>query len=83
MSKKCLGCGVILQDMDANQDGYVEDMSHDICQRCFMIKNYGHNKSIDKTKVSCGNFILMLLKPRPPAGRLSEIDLCQSSILQS
>ena len=49
MSKKCLGCGVILQDMDANQDGYVEDMSHDICQRCFMIKNYGHNKSIDKT----------------------------------
>ena len=49
MSKKCFGCGVILQDVDANQDGYVEDMSHDICQRCFMIKNYGHNKSIDKT----------------------------------
>lgn len=43
MNKKCHGCGIILQDRDRLLDGYVESLDYDICQRCFMIKNYGHN----------------------------------------
>ena len=26
MSKKCLGCGIELQDIDETKDGYVEDL---------------------------------------------------------
>ncbi len=41
MSKKCLGCGIRLQDVDPYKDGYIEDLNRDICKRCFLIKNYG------------------------------------------
>lgn len=41
MSKKCLGCGIELQDVDSSKDGYVDDLNKDICRRCFLIKNYG------------------------------------------
>lgn len=51
MSKKCIGCGVVLQDKDKNLDGYVENIDHMICERCFMIKNYGRNKDINKSNV--------------------------------
>ena len=43
MSKKCLGCGVTLQCNDINQDGYVNDLEMEFCNRCFNIKNYGKN----------------------------------------
>lgn len=45
---KCLGCGVILQSDDKNKDGYVSDIEHELCERCFIIKNYGQNKNITK-----------------------------------
>lgn len=45
---KCLGCGVVLQSDDQNKDGYVSDMEHRLCERCFIIKNYGQNKKITK-----------------------------------
>lgn len=48
MNKKCSGCGIILQDKDRLLDGYVENLDYDICQRCFMIKNYGHNSNVLK-----------------------------------
>lgn len=51
MSKKCIGCGVVLQDKDKNLDGYVENIDHMICERCFMIKNYGRSKDINKSNV--------------------------------
>lgn len=37
---KCIGCGSILQDKDINKDGYVDDLSKKLCQRCFNIKYY-------------------------------------------
>ena len=49
MSKKCIGCGVVLQDKDKNLDGYVENIDYMICERCFMIKNYGRSKDINKS----------------------------------
>lgn len=41
MNKYCTGCGVLLQDDDAYQEGYTTDLENDICQRCFRMKNYG------------------------------------------
>lgn len=49
MSKKCIGCGILLQSDDVNKEGYVpkekiklkEDV---ICRRCFRLKHYGENK---------------------------------------
>lgn len=44
MIKKCLGCGVNLQDVDKNRCGYVKDINKDICERCFKIKYYNDYK---------------------------------------
>lgn len=46
MNNKCIGCGIILQDMDNNMDGYVSNNDHRLCERCFKIKNYGQNKMV-------------------------------------
>lgn len=49
---KCLGCGAELQNIDPTKDGYVIDLEKQICERCFIIKNYGQNKLINKTNVN-------------------------------
>ena len=49
---KCLGCGAELQNIDPTKDGYVIDLEKQICERCFIIKNYGQNKLISKTNVN-------------------------------
>lgn len=46
MTKKCLGCGVLLQDKDINKEGYVDDLNKDICERCFKLKYYGEYKEV-------------------------------------
>lgn len=49
MIKKCVGCGIELQNSDSTKNGYLpkldfEDKKKDIlCQRCFKIKNYGQH----------------------------------------
>jgi len=48
---KCIGCGVTLQSYDKLMDGYVEDDGYVLCERCFVIKNYGQNKFVAKTNV--------------------------------
>lgn len=48
---RCLGCGVVLQDKDPDKDGYVIDIQKGLCERCFIIKNYGQNKLIKKTNI--------------------------------
>ena len=49
MNKKCIGCGIILQDNDIHNDGYVSNNDHNLCERCFKIKNYGQNKMVNVT----------------------------------
>lgn len=48
MSKKCFGCGEILQSSDENKNGYIlASKINDkdaICKRCFRLKHYGENK---------------------------------------
>lgn len=41
MNKKCIGCGITLQDNNILLDGYTTDITNDLCQRCFKLKNYG------------------------------------------
>lgn len=37
---KCIGCGAILQDIYPNEEGYTNDLSNELCERCFNIKHY-------------------------------------------
>lgn len=48
---KCVGCGATLQNTSKFKDGYVEDLSYVLCERCFIIKNYGQNKVTRKSNV--------------------------------
>ena len=48
---KCVGCGAELQNINQYKDGYVTDLSHVVCERCFTIKNYGQNKEVKKCNV--------------------------------
>lgn len=44
MSKKCIGCGSLLQHKTKDKDGYVLESKYEdarYCERCFKIKNYG------------------------------------------
>lgn len=47
--KRCLGCGVLLQDENVLQEGYTTSLENDICQRCFRMKNYGEYQMITKS----------------------------------
>ncbi len=47
--KKCLGCGVLLQDENILQEGYTTSLENDICQRCFRLKNYGEYQVVTKS----------------------------------
>ena len=47
--KKCLGCGILLQDENILQEGYTTSLENDICQRCFRMKNYGEYQTIAKS----------------------------------
>lgn len=47
--KKCMGCGVLLQDENVLQEGYTTSLENDICQRCFRMKNYGEYQMIAKS----------------------------------
>lgn len=40
MIKKCLGCGVVLQNEDINSKGYTPKLENDYCVRCFKLRNY-------------------------------------------
>lgn len=48
MTKKCLGCGVKLQDTDKQYLGYINNMDNNYCERCFRIKHYGDYKQVAK-----------------------------------
>jgi len=41
MTKICIGCGKILQDVNKDEIGYTPNIKNDYCMRCFRLKNYG------------------------------------------
>lgn len=54
---KCNGCGAILQKEDKNKEGYVKDLTKNLCERCFKIRNYNDYKFIDKDNKYYQNII--------------------------
>lgn len=65
MSKKCIGCGLTLQNVNKEEKGYTPNLNKDYCMRCFRLKNYGE-KNLDETidmdlifnKVNNGNGVV-------------------------
>lgn len=49
MIKYCKGCGARLQDNNMLLEGYTNDLSNDLCRRCFRLKNYGEYQVVAKT----------------------------------
>ena len=49
MNKKCLGCGITLQDNNILIEGYTTDIRNDYCKRCFKMKNYGEYEFVTKS----------------------------------
>ena len=37
---RCVGCGAILQDVNANEEGYTKNLNNELCERCFNITHY-------------------------------------------
>ena len=51
MTKKCLGCGCVLQTIAPKEEGFVKSSvlsKADYCERCFKIKHYGEYSVLDK-----------------------------------
>lgn len=48
MIKKCMGCGLTLQDVNKEGQGYTPNINKDYCMRCFRLKNYGE-KNLDES----------------------------------
>jgi 30S ribosome assembly GTPase len=51
MDKKCIGCGVLMQNKDINMPGYVDNLDAeniDYCKRCFKIKYYNDYQRVVK-----------------------------------
>ena len=38
---RCLGCGIPIQTKAKDQIGYTTNLTSQICERCFRLKNYG------------------------------------------
>lgn len=49
MTKKCTGCGVLLQASNTKLEGYTSSLENDICSRCFKLKNYGEYQDINRS----------------------------------
>ena len=49
-NKKCIGCGIDLQNKNILNIGYTPNLENDYCMRCFKVKNYGESTSIEKDK---------------------------------
>ena len=44
MTKKCIGCGITLQESNKDELGYTPNLNNTYCMRCFRLKNYGEKK---------------------------------------
>lgn len=55
MTKKCIGCGIKLQSEDSKKNGFTPDITKDLCERCFKLKNYNilttEGVKIDNNKI--------------------------------
>lgn len=47
MTKKCVGCGSLLQSANKEEKGFVKNINFDYCERCFRTINYNELKVSD------------------------------------
>lgn len=45
---RCVGCGSLLQSNDKEKEGYTQNISNTLCERCFRIRHYNDYKLISK-----------------------------------
>lgn len=57
MIKMCKGCGIDLQTIDKNKDGYVDNIEKDLCYRCFRLKHYGEYNDTNKNNNDYKNIL--------------------------
>lgn len=55
---KCHGCGITLQNEDANKLGFTKKIESNLCERCFRIKHYNDYKRVIKDN----DYVLDLLR---------------------
>ena len=48
--KRCLGCGIELQNENILNMGYTPNLENDLCARCFKVKHYGETSIVNKNK---------------------------------
>lgn len=48
MTRKCSGCGVLLQTESPEILGYTKNIDGKLCERCFRIKHYGDYQVVEK-----------------------------------
>ena len=72
MTKKCIGCGSILQSNDKAKEGYIreEKINNSLyCENCFKLIHYGKVNSIDKiidykkiiNDINCSNYPVLFV----------------------
>lgn len=54
---KCSGCGVLLQDLSKEIEGYTNNINSNLCERCFRIKHYNDYKVVLKNNNDFINII--------------------------
>ena len=62
MNKTCQGCGALLQTTDPTAIGYVPDLNHTVCRRCFRLTHYGDASVIRKDEVILKELLSSLKK---------------------
>ena len=50
--KKCIGCGVLLQNDNPEASGYALNSDQEYCQRCFRLIHYGDSNKLKKENVT-------------------------------
>lgn len=87
---KCIGCGAILQNTNPASEGYVKDLSNDLCERCFKIRHYNSYSMIAKDnnvyldildRISKTNDLLILVTDLFSLDSLEELNLKNPIIL--
>lgn len=63
--KKCLGCGIVLQNKEQNTLGYTENLENKFCQRCYKLKNYGQYQSVPLTNKDYRQILNKIKKDEP------------------
>ncbi len=48
MNKRCIGCGLTLQNSNKDEKGYTPNIDKEYCMRCFRLKNYGEKDYTEK-----------------------------------